>query len=126
MTNRRTFVKAAAMGLAAGVSFPRPSLAAPSDKIQFGFIGLGRQGTSRLNEFIKHPDVVAAAVCDLDENHVKNAAGIVEKVQGHKPEIFHDFRKLLARKDIDAVMIATPDHWHTMPVIAACQAGKDV
>jgi predicted dehydrogenase len=126
MTNRRTFVKSAAVGLAAGVTFPGPSQAAPSDKIQFGFIGVGRQGTSRLNEFMRHPDVVAAAVCDLDQSHVQNAAAAVEKTQGRKPETYHDFRKLLERKDLDAVMIATPDHWHALPAIAACQAGKDV
>jgi predicted dehydrogenase len=99
---------------------------AASDKIQMGFIGVGRQGTSRLNEFMRQPDVVAVAVCDLDESHVASAAAAVEKAQGHRPETYHDFRKLLPRKDLDAVMIATPDHWHAMPVIAACQAGKDV
>jgi len=126
MTNRRTFVRTAAMGLAAGAVFTQRGLTAPSDKLRFGFIGVGRQGTGRLNEFMRQPDVIAAAVCDLDESHVGNAAATVEKVQGHKPEIYHDFRKLLERKDLDAVMIATPDHWHAMAVIAACQAGKDV
>jgi predicted dehydrogenase len=121
MTNRRSFIKTTALGLAA-----LPTLAAPSDKIQFGFIGVGGQGTGRLNEFMRHPDVVAAAVCDLDESHLARAAAAVEKTQGHKPETYHDFRKLLERKDLDAVMIATPDHWHAMPVIAACQAGRDV
>jgi predicted dehydrogenase len=121
MTNRRSFLKTTAFGLAAMRSF-----AAPSDRIQVGFIGVGRQGTSRLKEFMRQPDVVAAAVCDLDESHVNAAAATVETTQGHKPEIFHDFRKLLERKDLDAVMVATPDHWHAMPFIAACQAGKDV
>src|SRR5579872_1311019 len=121
MTNRRTFVQAA-MGLAAGLKYTKRVLAAPSDKIQFGFIGVGNQGTSRLNEFMRQPDVVAAAVCDLDDNHLHRAAAAVEKAQGHKPETYHDFRKLLERKDLDAVMIATPDHWHAMAMVAACQA----
>src|SRR5579864_4333128 len=125
MTNRRTFVRAA-VGLAAGVTYTKRTLAAPSDKIQFGFIGVGRQGTSRLNEFMRQPDVVAAAVCDLDENHLKNASAAIEKTQGHHPDTYRDFRKLLERKDLDAVMIATPDHWHAMTAVAACQAGKDV
>jgi len=107
----------AAAGLAA---------AAPADRIQFGFIGVGRQGTSRLNEFLKQPDVAVVAICDLDETHADAAVQIVEKAQGRKPDKFHDFRKLLERKDIDAVMVATPDHWHALPVIHACQAGKDV
>ena len=100
--------------------------AAPSDRIQVGFIGLGGQGTSRLNEFLKQPDVEAVAVCDLDTTHAGRAAGIVEKAQGRKPAVLHDYRKLLERKDLDAVMIATPDHWHALPAIHACQAGKDV
>lgn len=99
---------------------------AASDKIRVGFIGLGGQGTGRLREFMKHEDVVAAAVCDLDRTHLDRASALVEKQQGHKPEAFHDFRKLLERRDIDAVMVATPDHWHALPVILACDAGKDV
>ena len=119
-------MKSTALGIAAGMTFTRRSLAAPSDKMQFGFIGVGRQGTSRLNEFMRQPDVVAAAVCDVDENHVRAAAAAIEKVQGHQPETYRDFRKLLARKDLDAVMIATPDHWHALAMITACRAGKDV
>jgi predicted dehydrogenase len=114
---RRSFVQLAAVGAAT---------AAPSDRIRMGFIGVGRQGTSRLNEFLKQPDVTAAAVCDVDTTHVDRAADIVAKAQGQPPAKFHDFRKLLDVKDIDAVMIATPDHWHALPAIAACRAGKDV
>src|SRR5262249_5743104 len=88
--------------------------------------GLGGQGTSRLNEFLKHPDVTAVAVCDVDSMHLDSAAEIVSKAQGQTPAKFRDFRKLLERKDIDAVMIAAPDHWHALPTIYACQAGKDV
>ncbi|MBI5085764.1 MAG: Gfo/Idh/MocA family oxidoreductase [Acidobacteria bacterium] len=99
---------------------------APSDRIRVGFIGLGGMGTGRLNGFMKHPDVVAAAVCDLDSTHLSRATALVEKTQGHKPAAYHDFRKLLDDKDIDAVMVATPDHWHALPLIHACQAGKDV
>ncbi|HEU4754156.1 MAG TPA: Gfo/Idh/MocA family oxidoreductase, partial [Armatimonadota bacterium] len=67
-----------------------------------------------------------AAVCDVDETHARQAAEQVSKAQGTTPEIFKDYRKLLERKDIDAVIIATPDHWHALPFIAACEAGKDV
>ena len=118
MTSRRTFVQMAAAGLLRGTP--------ASDRLQVGFIGLGGQGTSRLNEFMRHPDVTAAAVCDLDSTHLDRAALAVEKTQGHKPEKFHDFRKLLERKDLDAVMIGTPDHWHALPFVQACSAGKDV
>jgi predicted dehydrogenase len=115
---RRTFVQGAA-----GV----PLLATPpSDKIRVGFIGLGGMGTGRLEQFMKHPDVAAVAVCDVDRSHVARAAALVEKQQGQKPEAFHDFRKLLDRKDVDAVMIATPDHWHALPAVRAFESGKDV
>ena len=115
---------AAGLGLSA---VRKPASAAPaSDRIQVGFIGLGGQGTSRLNEFMRHPDVSAAAVCDVDRTHLDRAAALIEKTQGHTPAKFQDFRKLIESKDLDAVMVATPDHWHAMPVIHACQAGKDV
>jgi predicted dehydrogenase len=126
-TNRRTFVKAAVAGLGLStVRFPASAAVPPSDRIRMGFIGLGGQGTGRLNQFMKHPDVDAVAVCDLDKNHLERGVAAVEKQQGHKPDTFHDFRKLIERKDIDAVMIATPDHWHALPTVVACQAGKDV
>jgi predicted dehydrogenase len=115
---------------AAGLSLAAPSRgragAPPSDRIQVGFIGLGGQGTGRLNQFMKQPDVDAVAVCDVDQTHLDRAAALVEKTQGRKPEAFRDFRKLLETKNLDAVMVATPDHWHALPVIHACQASKDV
>ncbi len=127
-SSRRDFLLTTAAGIALTAA-QQSSLAAaapPSDRIRVGFIGLNGMGTGRLNQFMKHPDVIAAAVCDLDRNHMDRAAALVEKTQGHKPETFHDFRKLLEKKDLDAVMIATPDHWHALPFVQACQAGKDV
>ena len=119
MISRRTFLQSTA-ALA-------PSLrAAPSDKIRVGFIGIGAQGAGRLREFMRHPEVTAAAICDADQLHLDAASAAVEKTQGHKPASFRDFRALLDTKDIDAVMIATPDHWHALPSVLACQAGKDV
>lgn len=125
-TSRRTFVQIAGAGLTWKAATSARAAAPPSDRLQVGFIGLGGQGTSRLNEFMRQRDVDAVAVCDLDRDHLDRAVGLVEKQQGRKPETFHDFRKLLARKDLDAVMIATPDHWHALPVVQACAAGKDV
>jgi predicted dehydrogenase len=66
------------------------------------------------------------ALCDLDESHLRQAVEKVDKTRGVRPATFHDFRKLLEQKDVDAVCIATPDHWHALPTILACKAGKDV
>jgi len=126
--SRRDFLlttAAAGVALTAAQQRALAGTAPPSDRIRVGFIGLNGMGTGRLKGFMQHPDVVAAAVCDLDSNHLDRAAELVEKTQGQKPEKFRDFRKLLERKDLDAVMIATPDHWHALPFVQACQAGKD-
>jgi len=125
LTRRTLLQSAAGLGLSAS-AFRALGGTPPSDRIRMGFIGLGGMGTGRLNQFMKHPDVVAAVVCDLDSTRAAKAADLVEKQQGQKPEIIHDFRKVLDRKDIDAVMIATPDHWHALPAVMAFQSGKDV
>lgn len=116
----------AAAGLSLAAASKSRAAAPASDRIQVGFIGLGGQGTGRLNQFMRHNDVDAVAVCDVDQTHLERAAALVEKTQGRKPEAFNDFRKLLETKNLDAVMVATPDHWHALPVIQACEAGKDV
>ena len=107
-------------------AFLRSGLAAPNDRINIGFIGVGGMGTSRLNGFLRHPDVNPVAVCDLDSTRVDKAVERIKTVRNQTPRTFSDYRKLLASKDIDAVCIATPDHWHAMPMIQAARAGKDV
>jgi predicted dehydrogenase len=102
------------------------SLAAPSDRIRVGFVGTGGMGMNRLRGFLKHADVDAVAVCDLDPQHVDKAVEQVRKDRGMAPKTFGDYRRLLELKDIDAVCIATPDHWHAIPTIQACEANKDV
>lgn len=98
----------------------------PSDRIVLAMIGVGGMGTGRLREFLKHPDVEIAAVCDVDSEHAERAAGLVAEAGQKKPELIPDFRKVLERDDIDAVAVVTPDHWHAIPVVEACRAGKDV
>jgi predicted dehydrogenase len=102
------------------------ALAAPNDRINMAFIGLGGMGTNRLKGFLRHPDVNVVAVCDLDAEHVAQAAELVKQSRGVSPAALADFRKVLDLKEIDAVCIATPDHWHALPTVQACQAGKDV
>jgi predicted dehydrogenase len=93
-----------------------------NDKIVVGVIGCGSQGRWNMRDFLRQPDVQIAAVCDVYEANLNEAR---EMTDG-KAATFKDFRKLLERKDLDAVIIATPDHWHAMPAIYACDAGKDV
>ncbi|MBV6430985.1 MAG: Inositol 2-dehydrogenase/D-chiro-inositol 3-dehydrogenase [Bryobacteraceae bacterium] len=123
--SRRSFL--AATGSAAAIAaMPRVSSAAPSDRIVMGMIGVGTQGTGRLREFLNHDDVRIGAICDVDRRHLDRAVALVEKEKGYKPQAFDDFRRLLESKEIDAVAIVTPDHWHAIPTVNAFEAGKDV
>jgi predicted dehydrogenase len=99
-----------------------PARVAPSEKVVLGFIGVGGMGSGLINIFKKFPDVAIAAVCDVYEPHLRRA----QSSSGGTPETHSDFRKVLEHKDLDAVVIATPDHWHGITTIMACQAGKDV
>ncbi len=121
--NRRRFLKVSA-GAASALAVPYfvPSRAfGANDKIATGHIGLGGQGGGNLRGFINQ----AVAVCDVDKDHLAKAVKSVENARG-KCDAYTDYRKLLERTDIDAVVISTPDHWHALPTIHACQAGKDV
>ena len=93
-----------------------------SERIVLGFIGTGGMGSGLINTFKGFGDVEIAAVCDVHEPHLQRA----RSQAGGSPEAYRDFRQLLDRKDVDAVVIATPDHWHGITTILACQAGKDV
>lgn len=98
---------------------------APSEKIRLGFIGVGGRGTGVMHGFMSYPDVDIVAICDVYQPHLDKAIETVNAA-GHNPQGYHDFRKLLEQKDIDAVVVATPPHWHPLISIYACQAGKDV
>lgn len=99
----------------------------PGEKVTMGCIGVGWQGTSNMENFLRLPDVQIVAVCDVDKNHLENARDIVNKHYGNQDcATYHDFRELLAREDIDVVSIGLPDHWHSIPAIAAAEAGKDI
>ncbi len=119
--SRRDFVKATA---AAGVSTALSSMrvAGANDRVRVGFIGVGNRGDQVLDAFLVHKDCQVVAVCDIYQPYRDFAA---QKVGG-SPTQFSDYRRLLDTKDIDAVAICTPDHWHALQMIQACQAGKDV
>lgn len=130
--NRRQFLKTAGAATAAGVTTPywntaaradEPAAAA-SDKVILGSIGVGSRGSQIANGAAKYGTMVAAA--DVDSSRVEKYCKGVQERFGNTPEAYGDYRRLLERKDIDAVTIGTPDHWHTKIAIEAMQAGKDV
>lgn len=100
----------------------------PSDQLNIGVIGINGMGWSDLTAALKVPGVNLAGLADIDKNVIDKRMGELSKlnVDGSKVETFSDYRKMLDRKDIDAVIIGTPDHWHALQMIHACQAGKDV
>ena len=115
--SRRRVLAGASAAVAAPLLLPARVFGA-GDQIVFGVIGVNGQGLSDMGG-VKNQ---VAAVCDVDKNHVARA---VERLGG-KAEGFGDYRKLLERKDLDAVIVATPDHWHALITVDACKAGKDV
>ncbi len=117
---RRGFLGAAAATFAAPLFVPARAFGA-NERVVTAHIGVGGQGLADLNPFMKN----AAVVCDVDKTHLANAVKAAEK-KNVKVEALSDYRKVLERKDIDAVVVATPDHWHGLVTIHACQAGKDV
>ena len=135
-SSRRQFVKVAATSVAAPFILPSrvwSADTAPSERLTLGFIGVGKMNSGHLGSFLGRKEVQVVAVCDVDTNRREFAKKTVEERYGKDKdasfkgcEAYADFRKLLERKDIDAVVIATPDHWHAFIAIAALNAGKDV
>jgi predicted dehydrogenase len=130
--NRRTFLKSAAAMAAPTIVpatvFAKPGQPAPSDRVVIGSIGTGDLGRRHhLNgKLLPNKRVQVAAVCDVDRNRRDQAALDCLKKTGKSVAIYKDFRDLCDRKDIDAVLIAVPDHWHALTAIYACESGKDV
>ncbi|MGY8770005.1 MAG: Gfo/Idh/MocA family protein [Pirellulales bacterium] len=127
-TTRRQFVQGMAAAGAAGILLPSSERAfgaeSPNERPVFATIGLRNQGWSITSKSFKFADF--AALADVDSNVLGANVEKTEKKQGKKPDSYKDYRKVLDRKDIDAVMIATPDHWHTKIAVEAMYAGKDV
>jgi predicted dehydrogenase len=134
-TSRRNFLKTSAL-LAAPLILPArvwSQETAPSKRLTLGCIGMGKQMRGHLNAFVNRDDVEVLAVCDVDTTRREAAKKKVDDTYTAKAggtykgcDAYNDFREVLARKDIDAVVIATPDHWHAYIAIAAVKAGKDV
>jgi len=97
-----------------------------SDEIRIGVMGLHGRGKDHINGWCNVAGVRVVALCDVDTSLFEGCVQIVQQKQSHKPKTFDDIRKLLADKEIDAISIATCNHWHALGTIGACQAGKDV
>lgn len=104
----------------------RAAEAGPNEKVRLGVIGCGGMGRGDLECFFLNPEVDCVVLCDVDDAMLTKALEICEQKRGRKPDTVKDFRRVLERKDVDVVLIATPDHWHALPTVLACQAGKDV
>jgi len=119
--DRRTFVLSTAGALASGL----PVLGA-NDRVNVAVIGVRGRGREHMEQFAKNPGSCVAALCDVDTRENERALDALLKWQAPRPKIYRDLRKLLEDKDVDAVSIATCNHWHALATIWACQAGKDV
>jgi predicted dehydrogenase len=128
--NRREFLKAgAAAGLALSASLPAVHAAGADQKpLRVGLIGTGWYGKIDLLRLIQIAPVEVVSLCDVDKKMLAEAADIVAGRQksGKKPRTFADYREMLKEKDLDVCLIGTPDHWHALPMIAACEAGADL
>src|SRR5438093_1505695 len=120
---RRTFFFACA-GFVAPTLAPRRVAAA--DRLVLGVIGLRGRGKGLLRGFMEMPEIEVATVCDVDRSVLEAGAAEVEKARGRRPDAVVDFRRILEDRSIDAIVLGTPDHWHAIPSILACQAGKHV
>jgi predicted dehydrogenase len=100
--------------------------AGANERIRVGLIGSGSMGRGDLSAFLANPNVHCPVVCDVDDRMLGEGVRLVEGQRGIQPDAVKDFRRVIDRRDVDAVVVATPDHWHAIPTIFACQAGKDV
>jgi predicted dehydrogenase len=130
--SRRQFLKAAG-GTTAALGFPTivPSSVfgqnAPSNRITMAVIGWGMMGPSNTSKFLGETDCQVVAACDIDKTHLESAVGKINEAYKNKDcKPYHDYREVMARKDIDTVMLAVPDHWHALTAIEAAKNGKDI
>lgn len=134
--SRRNFIKTTVGAIAGLTAFPyiipssiigKNKFIAPSDKIRIGCIGVGWQGTSNMEAFLREKDAIVIAVCDIDKNHLKEAKNTVDKYYGNNDcKTYHDYKEILLRDDLDVISIGLPDHWHGISSVAAAKAGKDI
>jgi len=130
-STRRNFIKTASAVAAASmlkieVLQSAKKYISPADKIRVGLIGGNSQGYSDLSSFLKNPEVECIGMADVDRNVLERRTGDLAKLNGNKPKLYDDYRKMLEDKDIDIVIVGTPDHWHCMQFVHSLEAGKNV
>ncbi len=130
--NRRQFLAATGLALAAPALIPASALGredkpAPSERITMGVVGWGMQGPGNTDAFLRLKDCQVVAACDLDKNHLQAALNRINRGYGNKDcKAYHDYREMMARQDIDAVMLAVPDTWHALVAVEAARNKKDI
>lgn len=131
--NRRKFLTRTALAAAALGTFSSPFIRVAranepgaNSKIRLGVIGCGGMGQGDLKCFLEFAEVDCAVICDIDDAHIAKGIEICTEAGRKAPDTCKDFRRVLDRKDVDIVLIATPDHWHALPMVMAAQSGKDI
>lgn len=127
---RRSFLATSSL-LGTGVFISSLTMGAPlrvsaNDRINVALIGCRGKGWSDLMDFLGHSDVRCIALCDIDKNILYARGEELTRLQNFQPELYNDYRKMLEQKEIDVIIIGTPDHWHCLQFVDACAAGKDV
>lgn len=128
--SRRNFIKSGTLLAAGAVASPllqaSPSQVAASDTVRVALIGCRNMGWANLTDFLAHKEVKCVALCDVDRKQLEARAEELQSKYQMRPDLYGDYRKILDRNDIDAVIIGTPDHWHCLQFTDACAAGKSV
>jgi predicted dehydrogenase len=120
--NRRRFLSSATAAALATAE----RAAGANERVNIALIGAGGRGRDHINFYARIPEARIGAICDVNQEAQERAVALVEKLQGHKPKTYYDMREAFDDKAVDAVSIATPNHWHALSAVWACQAGKDV
>ena len=130
--SRRRFIATTAAAVAAPTIIPASALGAdgrpaPSERITMGVVGWGMQGPSNTGNFMRESDCQVVATCNIDKHHLEASVNeINKKYKNQDCKTYHDYREMMARTDIDAVMLAVPDHWHALIATAAANNKKDI
>lgn len=127
-SSRRTFLQSSSAGIATTLASTtvHGASAPASERVRVGIMGAGGRAHSLISTFSSNPNVEVVAIADLDPSRIPKGLATAEKNQGRSVRTESDFRRLIDDDSVDALVVGTPDHWHAIPTILACQAGKDV